>query len=170
MSAWLGAVSADPHSLRAFCGSYDQALHIVNMQSRPPRLIKTLRDGHEGSIRCLAVDSSNPHVTVYSGSFDFTVGIWSVGAAGEEDDSCLSGKLHGHESTVTAVCWCPTLGDGRLISGDEQGRMVVWNMDKRRVLFSVEAHDDALLGTVPSLSTTSLFLFLLYVCPPVVSN
>lgn len=74
--------------------------------------------GHGGPVRAIAVFADGK--TIATGSFDESVIKWNAATG-----SAL-GVLRGHEGSVNAVA---ALSDGRLVTGGQDGRIVLWGAD-----------------------------------------
>ncbi|MFD1914233.1 c-type cytochrome [Halodurantibacterium flavum] len=72
--------------------------------------------GHGGPVSALVVEGGK----ALSGSFDTRVLLWDIGSG------TARRALRLHEGNVTAVAFLP---DGRLVSGGQDGRVVVWGAD-----------------------------------------
>jgi hypothetical protein len=104
-----------------------------------------LASGHGGGVTCMVTDQEG---TVWSGSVDFTVRQWKIGAKGETKikKGCYVSpgyEIHGHKNRVNCLLKVgPTLWTG---SADKSIR--VWRcMDGKRINVMEDAHEGSVYG------------------------
>ena len=112
---------------RAISGSADKTLKIWDLYNGVE--IQTLR-GHDDIVTCC--DVSQDGTLVVSGSWDHSIRLWEIDgrAIGEGKKSMLpkaSRILKGHNGVVLC-CSLFRKDDTRLLSGDADGTMRVWNI------------------------------------------
>ena len=75
---------------------------------------------HTDEISAVAILGENAVIT---GSFDRSLRVWDLSQ--ETSHSACRGELVGHTAGVTAVV---AMRDGRVVSGDDRGCMLVWQI------------------------------------------
>lgn len=133
-SAWLSALVHDPVAQRAYVGSYNQKILVVDLAGANPHVIHTI-EGHTGSVRCLQYNSGARQLL--SGSFDHTGGIWSIDPANASrcrNTGWLSG---GPAQKVKAVLHLTCLK--LILTGHDEGYISIWN-SSGLLLHTIEAH------------------------------
>lgn len=73
---------------------------------------------HTGSVRTMAFDGARYLAT---GGNDRNICIWDVSRMGKP-----SGRLQGHQKTITKIVWCPAFGG--LASSDAGGNVFTWDV------------------------------------------
>ena len=108
-------VSAD--GSRLFSGSGDRTIKVWDLSEGETQYtcLQTLEghDGHEDWVYSVCVSGSR----LFSGSKDTTIKVWDA-SSGE----CLQ-TLQGHTGHVMSIC---ALSDGRIVSGDDYGTIIMW--------------------------------------------
>ncbi len=90
--------------------------------------------GHSGPVLCLALDLPD-EVHLYSGGEDHTVRQWFIGRGGGQRSI-----YRGHNAPVRAIASLPF--SNRIVSGDEDGTIIVWNTSNHEPLQIVRDHSD----------------------------
>jgi len=122
-AAWCTSLAYDKDAKYAFIGDYSGSITVCKLEVTGVKFITTLK-GQAGSIRSLEWDGSRNWL--YSGSFDNTVFVWDIGGR-----QGRVWELHGHKSKVTSLVFSQT--HNKLISAGEDGKLVCWDMSKRRL-------------------------------------
>jgi len=92
--------------------------------------------GHDEGVTAVAFGSTNERL--FSGSHDRTIGVWKLQQVPEDCTSDfgrpfsgeLFRKLRGHRHTVMGLSILP---NGRLLSGDKQGELKLWDPEREEV-------------------------------------
>ncbi len=123
----VSAVSVASDGSRAFCGSYNGTLHIIDMKTQSQ--IDTLT-AHTGPVLSVAVTPDGRRAI--SGSYDKTICLWNL-------ESCkLMATLEGHTGGVSGVA---ITEDGRrAISSSFDGTLRVWDLIEGKILSTRKAH------------------------------
>lgn len=135
--SWLSCMAYDAATCRAMVGTYSGSVSLYQMTDSPPRRL-TVLDGHSGSVRCAHYDAAS--ATLFTGSFDSRVGVWSVGREGETHRSRSSGWLTGGPpAKIKSVTFAPALSVA--IAGFESGAVAVYCVVEGKLLFVWDAHE-----------------------------
>ena len=97
--------------------------------------LRTTLTGHEGSISCIRFSSDARLLA--TGSRDKSVRVWDTGAGGEKF------RLDGHTSGVQAVEFVDASG---LVSVGHDGLLIHWDLEKRKEVRRVDAHEGSAWG------------------------
>eukprot|EP00760_Papus_ankaliazontas_P001646 PhM_4_TR10552/c0_g1_i1/m.60525 len=96
-------------------------------------------EGHRGFVVGLAVrEGGAREASFFTGSDDTTVKQWNT-----DTGDCVA-TLGGHEGPVNAI----TCNDMHLFSGTVDGRVFVWDLMRRKMLRSIQAHDHTVWAMV----------------------
>jgi cytochrome c len=95
--------------------------------------------GHGGPVRAVAVGADGR--SALSGSFDTSAIRWSL------EKNAAEQVLRFHESAVNAVAM---LGDGRLVTGGEDGKIAIWAPGNPQPVRTFEGHTAPIVGLAVS--------------------
>ena len=109
---------AEVHPGRLASVSRDRTLRIWDLATQS--FVRSV-DAHAAAILALATDGDHRLIT---GGVDHQLAIWTA-----EGDSL--GKLHGHDGWVWTIA---ALGHGRVVSASEDGRIKLWDLERRASL------------------------------------
>jgi WD40 repeat protein len=126
----LHSLALSPDGKLAAAGDDRGKVHVYETATGKRR---TVLDAHEGTVRALAFSPDGQRLaTGGAHKVDQTVRLWQV-ATGKE-----IATLTGHAGNVTGLVFSP---DGKhLVSGGLDGRLLVWDLAKRRPVRSLRAH------------------------------
>ena len=96
-------------------------------------------DGHGGPVKGVAVSADGRQLL--TASFDYSVGLWSMGAA------TPPAWLEGHDAAVNAVSFVP---GGRAVSAGDDFAVILWELDTGRMLHRMEGHTAKAVAARPS--------------------
>ena len=156
----IQAMEFDAEQRRMFLASQGRMISIYDMDNndaaaaasagrvKPPALLHRLLNGHEGAVKCLALDAHNSLLA--SGGSDHVIVLWNLGPRGAERTTSIWARLHGHTAKVTTVAFAAT-ADGAaasrlLVSGDSDGHVCVWDTRRRGCVLAFRAHTSAVLS------------------------
>eukprot|EP00743_Colponemidia_sp_Colp-15_P004312 GILK01004652.1.p1 GENE.GILK01004652.1~~GILK01004652.1.p1 ORF type:complete len:535 (+),score=60.10 GILK01004652.1:42-1646(+) len=131
----LYSLLLDSQNQRAVIGAENGFLYIYDLVSFPPRHLLTL-NGHTGPIRSLYLDPKTNYL--FSGSFDSTVRVWTLGKQGKERLARDVAKYAHGKRKIRAVCYCPSSRE--LLSGTENGQVTIWDSRSGQAEYVLQAH------------------------------
>jgi cytochrome c len=101
--------------------------------------------GHGGPVRAVAMSADGK--TAVSGSFDSSAILWSL------ERNAAQQVLRFHESAVNAVALA---GDGRIVTGGEDGRIAIWKPGDLKPITVLEGHTAPVVALAVSPDGTTL--------------
>jgi len=101
--------------------------------------------GHGGPVRAVAMSADGK--TAISGSFDSSAILWSL------ERNAAQQVLRFHESAVNAVALA---GDGRIVTGGEDGRIAIWKPGDLKPITVLEGHTAPVVALAVSPDGTTL--------------
>lgn len=169
----MQAIEFDTEQSRLFIASQGKIISIYDMDNseaaaaasasapsgrvKPPALLHRLLNGHEGAVKCLALDAHNSLLA--SGGADSVLVLWNLGPRGAERTTSIWARLHGHTAKVTTVAFAAAKQGGAaasrlLVSGDSDGHVCVWDTRRRGCVLAFRAHSSAVLSVQLTASGT----------------
>ena len=166
-AAAAAAAAASPSSPSSAAAAAAAAA-AVRSATVAPSLLHRLLNGHDGAVKCLALESRSQLLA--SGGTDGLVVLWNLGPKGAERTTTIWARLRGHGSAkVTALAWSgaseaaasassssPSSAaaassaaavTGRfLVSGDSNGNVCLWDPRRRGCILAFRAHASAVLS------------------------
>ena len=137
----LASLVWDEDEDRAFVGTAANQIYIYHLppQQQTPVLLHVLQ-GHTATVRALYLNSVDHYL--FSGSYDFRVGIWSIHegtTASEVGRSRLNGMMsQGPQKAIKAVVYARALRE--VITGVEGGWLCVWNTVTGKLAYVWKGH------------------------------
>lgn len=127
------SLASDTH---AVTGSWDCSLRLWDLQTgqSPIKFLKHTKD-------VLAVAFSPDYRQIVSGGRDNVVRVWNV--KGE----CVS-ELKGHEDWISSICFFPTMGASKIISGSWDGTAKIWDLEAGICLHTLSGQHTNYVSTV----------------------
>lgn len=111
-------------------GSRDKTLRVWNVKTN--QCIRTVENGHEGSILCMRVNKDRS--ILLTGSSDATCTIWSL------PDLVPIRKLRGHGHSVLDVCF---VNNNRIVTASRDHTLRLWDQDSGEELLQMLGHTNS---------------------------
>eukprot|EP00741_Cyanophora_paradoxa_P003762 tig00000093_g3656.t1 len=152
MGAGIASLAYDGPSRRIFVGTYSGNIHMFDSRFNPPRHVHTIQKAHAGSVQDLEHDSRRRYL--FSCGFDGSLAVWDVdpgqrpgaSAPGKDRPPAMLARLKGHARTVRALA--SLHGSRLLVSGDAEGRLVLWETATGRQMCALPHAHDALVTSI----------------------
>lgn len=127
------SLSDDTH---AVTGSWDRSLRLWDLRTgqSATKFVKHTKD-------VLAVAFSPDSRQIVSGGRDNVIRVWNV------QGTCVS-ELPGHEDWVSSICFFPTVGTSKILSGSWDGTAKIWDLESRTCLHTLSKQHTNYVSTV----------------------
>ena len=126
----------DVKNRRIFLTNETGELNVYNLNTFPPSLVRNLQTSSIGAIRAFHVDYKNNYI--FTGNVDGKICIMNLPPQNKERLISEISNFGVGEQKIRVCTNDPT--NYQLITGDENGRVTIWNLKNGKPIFLWEAH------------------------------
>lgn len=124
---------------RVFIGDGDGTVHIISHVNYPPELISSVKSQSGSCIRGMCID--NDVNFLFTGDTNGFINCFDLGPVGKEKFIKQVSEMAGL-SKIRYMVW--TNENREIFTGNQSGKITVWDPEKGQSIFVLEAHENAI--------------------------